>query len=227
MNDEIWKAYSHGMAAAYGEGGVYIPGLLLRCYNSLGLSDSEALLLLNIMQYAQNERNDFPTPEELAGRMGVTVRQVGGWLGRLMKEGYLTIDDYVDEVTGLQAERYNWNGWLMKAAEWLAASKREAKKAGKQSEPAAPKLSAISLFTVFEQEFGRLLSPMECETITIWLDQDGYTEEIILFALKEAVFAGKLSLRYIDRILYDWSRNRITNAEEARAHSQRFYGGQS
>ena len=45
------------------------------------------------------------------------------------------------------------------------------------------------------------------------------------FALKEAVFAGKLHFRYIDRILIEWSRNRVTNTDEAKAHTQKFRGG--
>ncbi|GKU79495.1 DnaD domain protein [Paenibacillus sp. L3-i20] len=226
MSEEIWKAYTHGIAAAINEGGIYIPSMLLRSYNSLGISESEAMLIFQIMQYTDVERNDFPTLEQLADRMGTNVRNIGTMLGRLMKDGFLTIDDYIDSESGMQAERYNWSGWLMKAAEWSATAKREAKKAERQ--PAAQETKPVSnLFSVFEQEFGRLLSPMECETISNWLDQDRYTEEIILFALKEAVFAGKLSLRYIDRILIEWSRNRITNVEEARAHSQKFFGGRA
>lgn len=232
MNDEIWKAYTHGIAAAAAEGGVHIPSLLLQSYSSLGLSDSEAMLLLQIMLYAQTERNDFPTPEELAARMGIQVRLIGTMLGRLMKEGFLSIDDYVDEPTGLQSERYNWSGWFMKAAEWRAAEKRQTRRSERQPAAGAkkstlPDASASNLFSVFEQEFGRLLSPFECDHICKWLDEDRYSEEIILFALKEAVFAGKLSLKYIDRILFEWGRNRVTNVEEARAHAGKFYGGKA
>ncbi|WP_028610578.1 DnaD domain protein [Paenibacillus harenae] len=224
MNNEIWKAYTHGMAAALQEGGVHVSAMLLRTYRQLDLSDTEAMLLLQIMVYMEADLNDFPTPEELAGRMGLSVRDVGQMLGRLMKDDFLTIDEYIDSATGMQAERYNWSGWLFKAAQLTAELKRETKKTERQ---AIRPLSAASsdLFSVFEQEFGRLLSPMECETISGWLDQDRYTEEIIRFALKEAVFAGKLSFRYIDRILIEWSRNRVTNEEEARAHSQKFRGG--
>ncbi|NIK77650.1 DNA replication protein [Paenibacillus castaneae] len=223
MNNEIWKAYSHGMAAALQEGGVHVSAMLLRTYRQLDLSDTEAMLMLQIMVYMEADLTDFPTPEELAERMGLTVREVGHSLGRLIKDGFLTIDDYVDSGTGMQSERYNWSGWLLKAAELTAEQKREMKKADRQ--PMKPQsASAMDLFSVFEQELGRLLSPMECETISGWLDQDRYTDEIIRFALKEAVFAGKLSLRYIDRILIEWSRNRVTNADEARAHSQKFRG---
>lgn len=225
MSDEMWKAYSHGMAAAMQDGGIYVPSMLLRSYRQIELSDSEAMLLLQLIQFRDVDHNDFPTPEELADRMGTSARAIGQMLARLVKDNYLAIDEYIDDVTGMQAERYNWNGWLLKAAEWSAGQRRETKKAERRPirRPAAAKEG--ELFVLFEQEFGRLLSPMECESISVWLDQDKYSEELIRIALKEAVFAGKLSLKYIDRILYEWSRNRVTNADEARAHSQKFRGG--
>ncbi len=68
------------------------------------------------------------------------------------------------------------------------------------------------------------MSPMEYETITSWVDQDRYLEELILLALKEAVFAGKVHFRYIDRILLEWSRNRVRNAQDAKEYAQRFRG---
>lgn len=83
---------------------------------------------------------------------------------------------------------------------------------------------SFSIFAVFEQEFARPLSPMEYETISSWIDEDRYSEELILMALKEAVFAGKLHLRYIDRILIEWSRNRVRTAEQAKEYAQRFRG---
>jgi len=214
------------MAAALGGRGVYLPSLLLKSAAELGLNHSEVMLLLQILICSEGEGNDFPTPVELAEVMGSTSRQVEGWLGRLIKDGFLSIDDFVEPGTGIQGERYNWSGWLMKAAEWETVRKREARKSSEPSTMRKTKPKPdTNLFSVFEQEFGRLLSPMECETISAWLDQDNYSEEIILFALKESVFAGKLSLRYIDRILMEWSRNRITNAEEARAHASKFHGG--
>ena len=51
-----------------------------------------------------------------------------------------------------------------------------------------------NLFQLFEREFGRPLSPMECETLTQWLDEDGHPEVLIVAALREAVFCGKTEL---------------------------------
>ena len=63
---------------------------------------------------------------------------------------------------------------------------------------------------------------MELETISGWVDADRYPDELILLALKEAVFAGKLHFRYIDRILLEWSCNRVRTAQDAKAYTQKF-----
>lgn len=209
------------------DGGVYVPALLLRSYRQLGMSDSEAMLLLQLMEFRDAGGQEFPTPDELAERLGTTTRAVEGMLSRLMKDQLLTIDEQLDPRTGIQSERYNWSGWLLQASEWNAGQIKETASKAEKTTPIKRSSAAESanLFSVFEQEFGRLLSPMECETISGWIDQDRYAEEIIRFALKEAVFAGKLSFRYIDRILIEWSRNRVTNEDEARAHSHKFRGG--
>lgn len=225
MKTDMWKAYARGMAAAMNGGGVVIPAGLLRAYRGIGLSDTEMLLIVQLMMYRQLEQVDFPTPEQLADRLGLTSKAVGQLLGRLMKEGLLAIDEETDSLSGVQFERYNWNGLIIRSAEWLADEAKSARGSEREQREPANEPKAADLFTVFEQEFGRPLSPMECETISAWIDQDRYGEELIRFALKESVFAGKLHFRYIDRILIEWSRNRVTNVDEARAYTNKFRGG--
>ena len=60
----------------------------------------------------------------------------------------------------------------------------------------------------FAQEFGRLLTPMEKEIISDWLKEN--TEEIIIKALKEAVFNGAVHMRYINKILKRWKNENQT-----------------
>ena len=64
------------------------------------------------------------------------------------------------------------------------------------------------LYDEFEKGFGRTLSPMEYEIISDWLEK-GISNELILSALKEAVFNGVNNLRYIDKILYEWNKKGI------------------
>ena len=60
---------------------------------------------------------------------------------------------------------------------------------------------------------GRTLSSMEYEIIKAWLEQ-GFNEELIKEVLKEAIFSGVPTLRYMDTILYGWSKNGIKTAED-------------
>ena len=64
------------------------------------------------------------------------------------------------------------------------------------------------IYTIFEKEFGRTLSSMDYEIINAWVD-NGFSEELVIAALKEAVYNGVPNLRYIDKVLYEWNRKGI------------------
>lgn len=74
-----------------------------------------------------------------------------------------------------------------------------------------------NIFEKFEKEFSRTLSPMEYEIINDWLDKN-VSEEIILGALKEATYNGVTSLRYIDKIIYDWTKKGFKTMEDVNNH---------
>lgn len=74
-----------------------------------------------------------------------------------------------------------------------------------------------NIFELVEKEFGRSLSPIECEIINGWLDT-GNTEELILGALKEATYNGVKNLRYIDKILYEWGKKGFKTMDDVNAH---------
>ena len=69
------------------------------------------------------------------------------------------------------------------------------------------------IYQVFEREFGRTLSTMDYEIINAWID-GGYSEELIIAALREAVYNGVTNLRYIDRILNEWNKKGIKAPED-------------
>ncbi len=177
---------------------------------------------------------NFQPGEQLQARIGCTANEIGLYFSKLMKEGFLRIDTVEDRNSSVQFERYNLTGLYRKLAECMIPERTEQSDdddilfAGKPDVlngiSESPPLEERNLFTIFEKEFGRPLSPMEYETITSWVDQDRYLEELILLALKEAVFAGKVHFRYIDRILLEWSRNRVRNAQDAKEYAQRFRG---
>ncbi|MBN2984260.1 MULTISPECIES: DnaD domain-containing protein [Cohnella] len=233
-------ALALGLAEAYMDGAVSLPYALLRSYRVLNLTDTECMLVIQLLAYRQLEQNDFPTMEQLQQRLGISQAEAGKTMQKLMRLGYVGIDEVIDPLTGVQSERYNLAGLFRRIGELLADGELPPRAGSEQERPEEARPSGslpeafpgvpvngraqTDLFSVFEQEFGRPLTPMECETIANWIDQDGYPAELILFALKEAVFAGKLHFRYIDRILLEWSRNRVENVDAARAHVQKFRG---
>lgn len=71
----------------------------------------------------------------------------------------------------------------------------------------------VDVFSKFEREFGRTLSPIEYERINSWISS-GVSEEMITNALNEAVINGSPNVRYIDRIIYEWSKNKGNSERE-------------
>ena len=72
-----------------------------------------------------------------------------------------------------------------------------------------------NIFELFEAEFGRPLSPMEYEFINAWINS-GMNEELIKEALKEATYNGVSNLRYIDKIIYEWTKKGYKTVEDVR-----------
>ncbi len=68
------------------------------------------------------------------------------------------------------------------------------------------------IFTIFEQELGRTISPMEYDMIKTWVTD--YNKEIVIEALKEAVYNGVNSFRYIDKILSEWNKKGIKTKDD-------------
>ena len=136
-----------------------------------------------------------------AERMHLSENEVSTILQRLMQYGLLQIDQSEDEKGVLYETFSLYPLWKRLTDEIVLAEKEKVEEMDKNEEG--------EIFSLFEQEFGRFLSPMESESIGMWFDDDGHSVEIIRAALKEAVLAEKLSLRYIDRILFEWKKKNV------------------
>lgn len=83
------------------------------------------------------------------------------------------------------------------------------------------KETQTTLYDNFEKEFGRALSPIEYELINGW-KESGFSDELILSALKEAVFNGVSNFRYIDKILFEWKKKGIKNVNDIDKNRKEF-----
>lgn len=195
------------------QGAVQMSQLFFRNYKKLGIEDVDAMLIMH-MQAFLSEGNHFPTPKDFSNRMQLTENEVTNIFRRLMQHGFLEITQSRDEE-GVLHEQFTLNALWHRLVEHIMLATSE------QAEQNL-KLKEGQLFKLFEQEFGRFLSPLETESISMWLDEDGHSPEIIRAALKEAVLAQKVSLRYIDRILFEWKKKNIHSLSDVEKHTQKF-----
>jgi DNA replication protein len=181
-------------------GFVSVPRLLLERYPELGITAEDLVILLQILGAAQLEGKDFLSPYDLSQLCNVSPTTVSDAIGRLVAKGVLAIGERLDD-DGTHSNYFDLKPlWQrLRGQDPLRTPVREWRK-----DPV----------TLFEEEFGRPLSGLECEQIRQWLEQDGYPEWMIVEALREAVLANKFSFKYIDRILYEWQRHRVRTRQE-------------
>lgn len=87
----------------------------------------------------------------------------------------------------------------------------------KDTEKDLKKSKKDDFFSQFQKEYNHTLSSMDYEIINAWL-QNGYTEELILGAVKEANYYDVASIRYIDRILLEWSKKGFKTMDDVNKH---------
>ncbi|WP_101844060.1 DnaD domain-containing protein [Halobacillus sp. Marseille-P3879] len=190
---------------------ISLPKSLLVEYRSLGIAEKELVTILQIHQY-HLDGNSFPTPGEIAGRTSFSEEECSTILRSLIQKQLLSIEQK-NQKFQVGNECYSLEPLWEKLFQ---------KSQPQKDSPAQPE----NLFPLFEQEFGRPLSPFEIENINIWLDQEEQEPALIKAALREAVLMGKLNFKYIDRILREWKRKGIQTVEQARQHGKKFRQGQ-
>lgn len=184
-----------------------IPSQLLKSYKALDLNEQEVMIILQIHQFSQAQ-TDFPTPTELASYVTMSEVECANILKKLIQKDYLSIDQTENDQQQL-SEAYNLDPL------W--------EKLFTNDEPIdETEHLEGTIFVLFEQEFGRPLSPFEIEIVSTWLDEDKIAPALIKAGLRESVLMGKLNFTYIDRILRSWKKRGIHSVEQAREASKAF-----
>lgn len=152
----------------------------------LKLSMDEFLLLL----YFENADTSVFDIDLIKKNMGINEEMIMDAFNKLMSKKLISFE------TGKDSEGRIYDGIsLNNFYDLINTEYSEAKKIQ----------DADNIFTTFEQEFARTLSPSEYEYINRFLEI-GFSEELILGALKEAVYNGATNMRYIDTVLHEWKR---------------------
>lgn len=180
---------------------ISFPRLLLTSYTSLQITEKELLLLI----YLIGEDTLF-NPKQISTDLHLSLEETLEMMSSLTGKDILKIE--VIKIGNSHEERINLDGLYHKLAFFVVQNDvKEEKK--------------TNLFDLFEKEFGRTLSPIEYEIIKGWREND-FPEELILCALKEAVYNGVFRLNYIDKILFEWRKKGIKNKEDVEKNNRNF-----
>lgn len=177
-----------------------IPQVLLFNYRKLGLSELELIVIMYIL----NDNDTNYNPKKISNDLELDVKKVLEVINNLMEKGFLSIE--LIKVNNVRNEVINLDLMYEKIA-FIIMKKDNIKE--------------TNIFETYEKELGRALSPTEYEIINSWLDS-GYSEELILLALKEAVYNGVSNFRYIDRIIFEWAKKGIKNKEDVEKNRKEF-----
>ena len=168
-------------------------------YKKLNITDSEFILLI----YLINE--NIYNPKQIGIDLGISFPEVLEMINTLTEKGIMKIE--LAKINNIRTEVVNLDSLYEKLAFFIIKDDKEVEK---------PK----TLFDNFETELGRTLSPMEYEIINGWLTT--CSEEIIILALKEAIYNGVSNFRYIDRIINEWNKKGIKTKEDVEKNKKEF-----
>ena len=157
--------------------------LLLRA-KELGLSDRECHILLLIMTLQDMDIKTI-TPPLLLEHTTLTSKELDQTLASLIRK---------KRVHNSMGSIY-----LEPLAQFLL-TQTDAKEEEEQS---------LSVLEIYENEFGRSLSPMEIGYLRTWKKEYGYSDEVLVQVLKESVKSQVLSFRYMEAILQNWSKTGV------------------
>ncbi|MBQ2946549.1 MAG: DnaD domain protein [Bacilli bacterium] len=173
---------------------------LLFNYKKLNITDSEFIILI----YLINQSSTIYNPKQIGNDLKLDLNNVLELINSLCEKNIIKIE--MKKINNIRSEVISLDSLYEKIAFVLTEVEEK---------------NDSNLYGIFETEFGRTLSPMEFEIINGWLD-NGYTEELIKLALKEATYNGVSNLRYIDKIIYEWGKKGIKTKEDVENNRKQF-----
>ena len=165
-----------------------IPSFIFNNYKKLKMTEKELIVLI----YMYNSQV-YLNPKAISDDLGMKIENVLDIIDSLEEKNIIKIDAI--DKDNLRCEMINYDSLYEKCA-FLLDNKKDNN----------------DIYSKYEKELGRPLSPMESEIISKWLEE--YDEELIILALKEAIYNGTTNFRYIYRIIFEWNKKGIKTEKD-------------
>lgn len=194
-------------------GQTMVPNIIFNMYSQLNLSSDELVVIIYLLSRLSQQR-EVRDIETFSHNLGWDMTRVMTVLNQLTEKDYLTIELKQDD-DGKQSDHYSLRPFFNQL-DALFYEKDESQEVPLFADTASGRAKTTDIVEVFEKEFGRVLSPLELETLNQWIHQDYYSEDLIKLALKEAAIRNVHSINYIDKILLSWQKSNIKTVAEAK-----------
>ena len=143
---------------------IVLPRFLFEYYLRLGITSDELIILIFIIDMGDKI---LYNPESIASCLGMDKFKVMELLNDLNEKKIITV--LVEKNKDGKREEYISLDLLYKKIMGIIINKEDDNKDTNNSD----------LYSIFEKEFGRTISPMECQIIKGWID-DKFSQELIL-----------------------------------------------
>ena len=173
-----------------------IPNYVIKNYEKLGLEGLDFIMLIYFINQRSNVTFDV---NKIAMDLNLDSSKVLEVINSLNEKNYISIE--MKKNNGVIEEYISTDLFYNKISSMLMENVSSEKE--------------TDLYSVFEKEFGRTLSPTEFTSINNWLE-NGISEEMIKEALKEAILSGVHNIRYIDTILFNWTKKGYKKPEDVK-----------
>ncbi|MDE5977354.1 MAG: DnaD domain protein, partial [Turicibacter sp.] len=176
--------------------------LLLTTYSELELNEQEYVFLVLLSRLLQIKPGGW-TFSEISAHMTIDDASCSLLFISLVERQYILVSSKIDSL-GKRFEEYSLLPLFEKIERHLKQKKTQSKSSEREE-----------IFKMIEAEFG-ILSPLDIETIHLWMTEDGFDADLIKLAIQEMNSYQIKSIRYIDKILLDWKKKNIKSVEEAK-----------
>lgn len=163
-----------------------IPNYLVKYYKKFDLDINEFIMLIYFLN--SNEKLIFDN-KKISNDLFMEQNEVLETINSLIEKQYISIE--MNKSNGIIEEYISLDLFFKKINACLIENDTNN--------------NSSDIYSKFEKEFGRTLSPVEYETISKWIENN-IPLNLIEAALKEAILNGVNSIRYIDKILFEWNK---------------------
>ena len=175
---------------------INIPLYVLRMCKEFNLTSSEMILLF----FLYDKDGEVFNPKLIAESLDIDLLKVMDLVSKISDKGLISVITKENELK-IKEEVFDLSPLFNKITLNLIKELNENKEEN------------TNIYDIIEKEFNRKLSPMECEMVDDW-QKNNYSLELIIEAIREASLNGVSSLRYIDKILYEWNRKGYKKKED-------------